>query len=85
MTRRERIIAALNHVETDIIPYEIGFTHQEYEKVAAYLGDSDFIRNIGNHMDAVYYSGIFTEDQKRPVILQMILGLSGTEMEQTRI
>jgi uroporphyrinogen decarboxylase len=66
MTKRERVIAAIKHENTDIIPYTISFTHQEYEKIANYLGDSNFDQNIGNHIDSVYYSGVFTEDPNRP-------------------
>jgi uroporphyrinogen decarboxylase len=66
MTRRERVIAAIKHENTDIIPYDISFTHQEYEKIANYLGDRDFEQKIGNHIDSVYYSGIFIEDSNRP-------------------
>lgn len=66
MTKRERVIAAINHENTDIIPYSISFTQQEYEKVANYLGDRDFEEKIGNHIDSVYYSGIFAEDPNCP-------------------
>ena len=37
MTRRERIIAAVKHQETDYCPYNIDFTLQEYEKISQYL------------------------------------------------
>ena len=37
MTRRERVIDALNHKETDTVPYNIDLTHKEREKVASYL------------------------------------------------
>ncbi|HEY5561294.1 MAG TPA: uroporphyrinogen decarboxylase family protein [Clostridiaceae bacterium] len=66
MTRRERVRAAINHLDTDIIPYNIDCTNQEYEKVAEYLKDQDFLSKIGNHIESVYYSGIFTEDTNRP-------------------
>lgn len=61
MTRRERVIDAIRHVETDVVPYDIGLTHQEYEKVASYLGDPDFGRKMGNHLSNVYYDGYLTE------------------------
>lgn len=51
MIKRERVTQALNHKSTDIIPYNINFTNQEKDRVAAYLGDKDFIEKIGNHMD----------------------------------
>ena len=61
MTRRERVIKAVNHIETDIVPYNINLTHQEYEKVASYLGDPHFLKKIGNHIDSAYYDGYPTE------------------------
>jgi len=57
MTRRERVIQALKHKSPDIVPYQIDFTQQEYDKVAAYLGDWDFGSKIGNHIESVSYSG----------------------------
>lgn len=61
MTRRERVTMALQHKETDIIPYDISFTIPEKEKVAEYLGDQNFVEKIGNHIDTVYYSGFIDE------------------------
>jgi uroporphyrinogen decarboxylase len=61
MTKRERIIAAVNHKQTDFVPYEVGFTHQEYEKVSQYLNDDQFGAKIGNHIDSVYYDGYLSE------------------------
>lgn len=61
MTRRERVINAIRHIQTDIIPYNISLTHQEHEKVAAYLGDPDFESKIGNHLSGVDYDGYLTE------------------------
>ena len=50
MTKKQRVIKAVNHVETGIVPYNIYFTHQEYEKVAEYLKDYGFIGKIGNYI-----------------------------------
>gem|GEM_PF-48486 len=57
MTKRERVIGALNHRQTDIIPYVVGFTQKEHELYAAYTGDADFASKIGNHATGCYYSG----------------------------
>jgi uroporphyrinogen decarboxylase len=57
MTRKERIIQTINHIQTDYIPYQIDFTAQEYEKVAKYLGDKSFGEKIGNHISSVRYDG----------------------------
>lgn len=61
MTKRERVISAVRHEQTDFVPYEIGFTRQEYDKVAEYLGDRNFISKIGNHASSVYYDGYLYE------------------------
>lgn len=61
MTKRDRVISAVKHIQPDFVPYNIDFTHQEYNKVAEYLRDKDFIRKIGNHISAVSYSGYLHE------------------------
>lgn len=65
MNRRERVIAALEHRETDIIPYQVGFTADERKKVAEYLQDPDFSEKINNHIQAVYYDGFLSEETDR--------------------
>jgi uroporphyrinogen decarboxylase len=61
MTKRERIIKSVEHKQTDFTPYNIDFTKQECEKVAAYLNDPDFVGKIGNHISGVYYDGYLSE------------------------
>lgn len=58
MTRRERVIAALSHREVFPVPYEIGFTQEEYRKVADYLGDEQFFEKIGGHVEMVTYDSL---------------------------
>lgn len=50
MTDRERVIAAIRHHDTEITPYQVKFTREAYENMAAYYQDANFIENIGNHM-----------------------------------
>ncbi|GHU69580.1 hypothetical protein FACS1894184_13840 [Clostridia bacterium] len=59
MTRRERVYEALNHRQTDFVPYHIGFTQQSYDRLRDYLGNSfdEFYENIGNHIHSAYYGG----------------------------
>jgi len=57
MTKRERVIAALNHQETDIIPYQIDMTYQAWEKMAEFYNDTNFTSGIGNHIASCYYDG----------------------------
>ncbi len=61
MNKRERVIAALKHQQTRPVPFSVGFTQQEKEKVAAYLGDSHFSDKIDNHISSTYYDGHLCE------------------------
>ena len=57
MNNRERVIAAINHKTTDVIPYSISFTTQARDRLAEYTGDSEFISTINNHITSIYYDG----------------------------
>lgn len=63
MNKRQRILNSLNHIESDIIPYEMGFTMSEFKKMAEYLGDSNFDRKIDNHINYTIWSN---KDQELP-------------------
>lgn len=66
MTRKERVLAALNHQETDIVPYFAEFTEQEADNMAAYLGEKDFEKNWGLHLHYIQYWGWPTEREDKP-------------------
>ena len=66
MTRKERVLAALNHQETDIVPYFAEFTEQEAENMAAYLGEKNFEKNWGLHLHYIQYWGWPTEREDKP-------------------
>lgn len=51
MTRRERVLAAISHRETDIVPYYADFTRMERDKMIAYTGDAGFLDSFGNHIE----------------------------------
>lgn len=80
MTRRERIIAALEHRPADFIPYQIDFTIEEQRRVAEYLGDPDFVDKIGNHMRNIYWDFNCHELPDRPGIF---LDDYGVEWDRT--
>ncbi len=61
MTNRERVLSAIKHRTTDIIPYNIVLTKQEHEKVAKYFNDDGFLDKIGNHIKSAVYDGFLTE------------------------
>jgi uroporphyrinogen decarboxylase len=51
MNQRERVIAAIKHKNTDIIPYQLDLTQSVYDKLCDYYGDTEFLYHIvGNHL-----------------------------------
>lgn len=50
MTPRERVYNALQFRESDIVPYQVDFTHEAHRKLAEYYGDPNFTSTIGNHL-----------------------------------
>lgn len=66
MNEKQRVINSLNHKESDIIPYEIGFTIPLREKLIKYFNDPDFESKIDNHIKTIGYSTGHTEIAGRP-------------------
>ena len=50
LTRRERVIQALRHQQTDIVPYHIDLTGQAEERLAAFTGAPDYLAGTGIHL-----------------------------------
>jgi uroporphyrinogen decarboxylase len=66
MTRKDRVREALQHHQTDLIPYQVDFTQQEHDRVAEYLHDPDFEGKIGGHIERASFSGPFGVETERP-------------------
>lgn len=66
MTRRERVIAALTHKETDFVPYHLDFTEQALEQLIEHTGDKDIESKLGGHLHYIQYWGWPTELPDRP-------------------
>jgi uroporphyrinogen decarboxylase len=66
MTRKVRVWKAVHHEETDFIPYQVDFTPQEHDRVAAHLGDPDFEGKIGGHIERATFSGPWGPETERP-------------------
>ncbi len=49
VTPRQRVRTALQHQQPDHTPYHIVFTQRMHERMATYLGDPNFLDQIGNH------------------------------------
>ena len=50
MTPRDRVIMALSHNETDILPYYLDLTDEVYERLQKYFDDNDFFQKTGSHL-----------------------------------
>lgn len=50
MTPRERVIKALNHEETDIVPYHLDLTGEVYKRLVTHFNDKDFFEKTGSHL-----------------------------------
>ena len=61
MNKRERVIAAINHIETDIVPYHLRFTQLERDKLIAHSGIANFEEHYGNHIDIARCMDFLTE------------------------
>lgn len=72
MTRREIVIKALQHVETEKLPYHVDFTEREFEKVSEELDDKNFMDKYSPYLHYWQYwaypdenpdrKGFFTDD-----------------------
>lgn len=66
MTRKERVIAALNHQASDIVPFNADFTMQADDNMIAHTGDKDYIDDLGCHLNYKQYWGWPTELADQP-------------------
>lgn len=61
MTRKERVIKALKHETTDIVPFHADFTQQAFDNMVAYTGNKNFDKELGLHLNYIQYWGWPTE------------------------
>ncbi len=66
MTRREIVIQALQHKETDVIPYHMDFTDQALENLIEYTKDPDIESKLGTYLYYKQYWGWPTEMPDKP-------------------
>lgn len=65
MTRKDRVKAAMNHQETDFIPFQMDCLSAAEKKLKSHFGEADLSEVIGNHIamfEPSYYSIFKTED-----------------------
>jgi len=63
MNKRERVITALEHKDTDFVPYHLRFTKPERRAFAEFTGVSDPETHFGNHIDIAYSTDFMTEPE----------------------
>jgi uroporphyrinogen decarboxylase len=61
VSRRDRVLQAIQHTETDGIPFQINFTAQALKNVVEYTGNPNYVQSIGNHLCRCYGEKVFTE------------------------
>ncbi|ONI47301.1 uroporphyrinogen decarboxylase [Candidatus Epulonipiscioides saccharophilum] len=66
MTRREIVINALNHIETEVIPYHLDFTEQALDQLIEYTNDSYIEDKLGGYLYYKQYWGWPTEIPEKP-------------------
>jgi uroporphyrinogen decarboxylase len=76
MTERERVLEAVAHRDTDIVPYQLDFTQRAAEQTAEYLGDPDFMEKIGNHLAINDWGGF--EEVRPNFFIRTTLAWCGT-------
>ena len=75
MTRRERVLAALRHEETDVIPHNIALTGQALDRLARATGDPGIADRFGNHLHMAEYAGWPGEVPGRPMHFRDAFGV----------
>lgn len=75
MTNRERVFAALSHQQTDIIPYNIAFTHESRRKLVEHYGDENFEDKLGNCFQFLDFDGFDRCKEVKPNIFQDWFGV----------
>ena len=66
MDKRETVINALKHRETDRIPYHLEFTQQALERMVEYTGDPEIEKKLGGYLHYAQYWGWPTEIEGKP-------------------
>ena len=65
MNRKETVIAALSHKETDRVPHHADFTTPEYDKIVRYTQDPHFYEKYHGYLHSFHYCGYPTERADR--------------------
>ena len=75
MTLKERIICAINHKETDLIPYDFGLSGDYQKRMADYYNDPDFMNRIDRYYTFTGPSGYPREKKISDNVYQDAFGV----------
>ena len=50
MNERERVLTALRHEKTDIVPYQLDLTEDVHKRLVKHFGDENFFDHTGSHI-----------------------------------
>ena len=75
MNRRNCVIAALCHQESEPIPYDVGLTNQARENLIAYTGDSKITNKIDGFIRKIDFNGWPTAMPDKPEHFQDAFGV----------
>ena len=73
--RKERVVTAIQHKETDIVPYNVELTYEELLKVSEHLkiDKNNFFDYAENHLEKLDYNNV--EKYKKPGYFEDIFGV----------
>jgi len=66
MNRRETVIQALKHIQTDICPFTFNFTKQAVDNLVDYTKDPDILSKFDTYIQVAEYWGCPTEITEKP-------------------
>lgn len=75
MTRKERVIAALKHQQTDIVPFNADFTMQADDNMLKHTNDPDYLSKLGGHLNYAQYWGWPTNSEENPDLFEDTFGV----------
>ena len=80
MTVRERVLAALRHKQPDRVPWQFDFTEKARDAMAAYYGDPQFLKKLGN---CIVSLGVEPESAWREVRPHIFVDDFGVEWDRS--
>lgn len=58
MTPRERVICALEHRDSDVVPWSVDLTMEERTRLVKHTGNTDIEESFGNHIISMEFGSM---------------------------